>query len=461
MVDFVSPLQTPPIVSSASSSGAVIADDDLEDACSICLEPYNSDDPPTVTNCKHEYHLQCILEWSQRSKECPICWQLLVLKDPASQELLDAVEVERKLRSRRHARHTYEDNIINHDNSYAEDSDFDEHIMRHFAAAACRARYVNRRGRERSSSTDPSEFLISVQTEGLPQDVQHMHTSPEEHQSSRFEFSVGDSPNSGMLTGINAQRPPSMVQGNMNMNLNSVDDRDGLIKPRYVLELLFNIFNYVHLSVSIKKLICLPSLDTPDQRCLKALLILNSTICDLYKSLWYLEHAVYNVPLLLNDIDSSQMLPESPQRSSSTEFRAFSESIKSKFSSASARYKESFSKSTRGLKEKLLARNISVTELGKGVQREMNAGITGVARMFERLDVTTKRTGVPVPLSNSPGRTSNFSDKGKDMQESGITQSLNVISGETTDNRSSATPPHAHSDGATPGQLEVSVAQVC
>ncbi|KAI8561346.1 hypothetical protein RHMOL_Rhmol04G0331800 [Rhododendron molle] len=354
MVDFVSPLQTPPIVSSASSSGAVIADDDLDDACSICLEPYNSDDPPSVTNCKHEYHLQCILEWSQRSKECPICWQLLVLKDPASQELLDAVEVERKLRSRRHARHTYEDNIINHDNSYAEDSDFDEHIMRHFAAAARRACYVNRRGRERSSSTGPSEFLISVQTGGLPQDVQHMHTSPEEHQSSRFEFSVGDSPNFGMLTGINAQRPPSMVQGNMNMNLNSVDGRDGLIKPRY---------------------------------------------------------------------------------------------------------KESFSKSTQGLKEKLLARNISVTELGKGVQREMNAGITGVARMFERLDVTAKRTGVSVPLSNSPGRTSNFSDKGKDMQESGITQSPNVSTGETANNRSSATPPYAHSDSATPGQLEVSVAQ--
>lgn len=157
--------------------------------------------------------------------------------------------------------------------------------MRQFAAAACRARYVNRRGRERSSSTDPSEFLISVQTEGLPQDVQHMHTSPEEHQSSRFEFSVGDSPNSGMLTGINAQRPPSMVQGNMNMNLNSVDDRDGLIKPRYVLELLFNIFNSVHLSVSSKKLICLPSLDTPDQRCLKALLILSNTNLFLFISI--------------------------------------------------------------------------------------------------------------------------------------------------------------------------------
>jgi len=376
MVDFVSPLETPTIVSSASSSVSFIADDDdLDDACSICLEPFNSDDPPAVTYCKHEYHLQCILEWSQRSKECPICWQLLVLKDPASQELLDAVEIERKLRSRRHARHTYEDTIINHDNSYAEDSDFDEHIMRHFAAAARRARYVNRRGRERSSDTGPSEFLLSVHTEGLPHDVQHMHTSPEEHQSSSFELSVGDSPNSGVLTGINAQRPSSMVQGHMNMDLNSVDDMDGLIKP-------------------------------------------------------------------------SQMLPRSPQRSSSTELRAFSESIKSKFSSASARYKESISKSTRGLKEKLLARNISVKELGKGVQREMNAGITGVTRMFERLDVTAKMSGVSVPLSSSPGRTSNFSDKGKDMQESGITQSPNVSTGESANNASSATPPYAH--GATP-----------
>lgn len=49
MVDFVSPLETPPIVSSASSSVSFIADDDdLDDACSICLEPFNSDDPPAV-----------------------------------------------------------------------------------------------------------------------------------------------------------------------------------------------------------------------------------------------------------------------------------------------------------------------------------------------------------------------------------------------------------------------------
>lgn len=96
---------------------------------------------------------------------------------------------------------------------------------------------------------------------------------------------------------------------------------------------------------------------------------------------------------------------------------AFSESVKSKFSAASARYaneiillckfiyfvgvlrsfitsgryKESISKSTQGLKEKLLAKKTPVKELGRGVQREMSAGIAGVARMFERLDPSLKR----------------------------------------------------------------------
>uniref|UniRef100_A0A3N7H8T7 RING-type E3 ubiquitin transferase n=1 Tax=Populus trichocarpa TaxID=3694 RepID=A0A3N7H8T7_POPTR len=86
--------------SSSSSLGAGVDDAFEDDSCSICLDPFTAQDPATVTCCNHEYHLQCILEWSQRSKECPICWQLLVLKDHASQELLAAVETERLLRSR-------------------------------------------------------------------------------------------------------------------------------------------------------------------------------------------------------------------------------------------------------------------------------------------------------------------------------------------------------------------------
>ncbi|XP_059654517.1 E3 ubiquitin-protein ligase RHF1A-like [Cornus florida] len=132
-------------MSSSSSSG--VANDNYEDACSMCLEPFNTDDPASITNCKHEYHLQCILEWSQRSKECPICWQLLVLEDPASQELLAAVENKRSLRSRHKIRHTHGGYEIDR-KAFADDSDFDERIMRHFAATTSRACYVNKREKE-------------------------------------------------------------------------------------------------------------------------------------------------------------------------------------------------------------------------------------------------------------------------------------------------------------------------
>lgn len=76
------------------------------------------------------------------------------------------------------------------------------------------------------------------------------------------------------------------------------------------------------------------------------------------------------------------------------------------------RYKESISKSARGLKEKLIARNASIKELSKGVQREMNARIAGVARMIKRLDRTPKRsTPTLLPFCTV---------KGKSIQENGV-----------------------------------------
>ncbi|KAG7023819.1 E3 ubiquitin-protein ligase RHF2A, partial [Cucurbita argyrosperma subsp. argyrosperma] len=37
--------------------------DACDDACSICLENFCDSDPSTMTSCKHEFHLQCVLEW--------------------------------------------------------------------------------------------------------------------------------------------------------------------------------------------------------------------------------------------------------------------------------------------------------------------------------------------------------------------------------------------------------------
>jgi len=52
--------------SKLSSAAAFVeggVQDACEDACSICLDAFCDSNPSTVTNCKHDYHLQCILEW--------------------------------------------------------------------------------------------------------------------------------------------------------------------------------------------------------------------------------------------------------------------------------------------------------------------------------------------------------------------------------------------------------------
>ncbi|KAK7363719.1 hypothetical protein VNO77_05871 [Canavalia gladiata] len=326
----------------SSSSSSVTFDDSSEDACSICLEPFNTDDPATITSCKHEYHLHCILEWSQRSKECPICWQLLILKDPASQELLTAVEVEKSLRSRN--LHSYaltnshsplEQLNDDHDDSCSDDSDFDEQLMQHLVAAASRARYICRRERQRSPGAGPSEVLVFNSCVSGMQPK--LTTSP----------SGSSSPTSDVPSAAHIQPPTS---------------------------------SFSHVGM-----------------------VTRNTSC---------ESADPSKPSILYNHPS----PESVRRPNTSEMFSFPESIKSKLSAASARCKESISKNTRGLKEKLSASNASVKELGKGVQREMNAGIAGVARIIERLDLTSKRSTAPL----CTGGTSGFHVKGKSVQDNGI-----------------------------------------
>lgn len=125
--------------------------DACDDACSICLENFSENDPATITVCKHDYHLQCILEWSQRSKECPMCWQPLCLKDQDSQLLLAASEQERALRHRRtspfYQHSTLDTEFHRFGPGFAEDSDLEDRIMHHLAAAAMgRAQQYTRRG---------------------------------------------------------------------------------------------------------------------------------------------------------------------------------------------------------------------------------------------------------------------------------------------------------------------------
>ncbi|XP_028071988.1 E3 ubiquitin-protein ligase RHF2A-like isoform X2 [Camellia sinensis] len=142
-----------------------------DDACSICLEAFIESDPSTVTTCKHEFHLQCILEWCQRSSNCPMCWQSISLKDPSSQELLEAVERERSFRFNpsRNSTIFHHPTLggfeLQHLPVGANDAELEERIIQHLAAAAAMGRahhHIARRDgpRSRSSVHGRPQFVV-------------------------------------------------------------------------------------------------------------------------------------------------------------------------------------------------------------------------------------------------------------------------------------------------------------
>ncbi|TVU41477.1 hypothetical protein EJB05_14999, partial [Eragrostis curvula] len=157
--------------------------DGCDDACSICLEAFSDSDPSAVTNCKHEFHLQCILEClldplrCQRSSQCPMCWQAIGMKDPMSQELLEAVEHERNVQGNRvRTTAVYRHPLLGDFEVPvgADDAEIEERIMQHLAAAAAvrrshrRLRREGRRGR--SAAHDHPQMLVFSATEATSGD---------------------------------------------------------------------------------------------------------------------------------------------------------------------------------------------------------------------------------------------------------------------------------------------------
>ncbi|GAY59146.1 hypothetical protein CUMW_192330 [Citrus unshiu] len=285
--------------------------DACDDACSICLEDFSESDPSTLTSCKHEFHLQCILEWCQRSSQCPMCWQPISLKDPTSQELLEAVERERsfRLNPSRNAtifRHpTLGDFELQHLPVGANDAELEERIIQHLAAAAAmgRARHIARREshRSRASSQARPQFLV-------------FSTHPN---------AANDDPVSSSPTHLEGEASP------------------------------------------------ITTVATPSSPATGG------------------EESTQQSTHLLQD------------RAGPSDFQSFSESLKSRFNAVSMRYKESISKSTRGWKERFFSRNNTMADLGTEVRREVNAGISTVSRMMERLETRDSNSNNTTSVSSS------------------------------------------------------------
>ncbi|KAL5151969.1 E3 ubiquitin-protein ligase RHF2A [Glycine soja] len=327
--------------------------DACDDACSICLEAFCDSDPSTVTSCKHEFHLQCILEWCQRSSQCPMCWQPISLKDPTSQELLEAVERERNFRFNpsRNAtifhHPTLGDFELQHLPVGASDADLEERIIQHLAAAAAmgRARHVARREgqRNRSSAQGRQHFLVFST---------HPNSPPMAPASSSPSQRGDDEPTPTIDV---ANLSPTPATG-------EESSQPTLVPPVQA--------EQVSASGSGTT-----ALATDHQG------------------------SSYN-----NRRSPNQSSPSSQDRAGPSELQSFSESLKSKLNAVSTRYKESISKSTRGWKERWFSRNNTMSDLGSEVRREVNAGIATVSRMMERLETRDNNR------SNSNSAPSNIED---------------------------------------------------
>ncbi|XP_022746879.1 E3 ubiquitin-protein ligase RHF2A-like isoform X2 [Durio zibethinus] len=305
--------------------------DACDDTCSICLEEFSDSDPSTVTNCKHEFHLQCILEWSQRSSQCPMCWQAISLKDPASQELLEAVERERSFKVTPSGNTTIfhhpslGDFELQHLPVGVNDPELEERIIQHLAAAAAmgRAHHAGRReGQRRSSAHSRPHFLV-------------FSTHPGAQHSGSVSSPLTQIAGETEAAAITVASPSTSL-------LTRGDELSHQMSP---------------LS---------SSQNTPAS---------GSTVLPVNRRGFSFNNRTF----------SNSSLPNQ-ERAGPSEFQSFSESLKSRLNAVSLRYKESISKSTRGWKERWFSRNSSMSDIGNEVRREVSAGIASVSRMMERLE---------------------------------------------------------------------------
>lgn len=312
--------------------------DACDDSCSICLESFCDSNPATVTSCKHEFHIQCILEWCQRSSQCPMCWQPISLKDSTSQELLEAVERERSFR----VNQSHNTTIFHHPALGefelqhlpvgATDSDLEERIIQHLAAAAAmrRVHHGGRRGlRSGSASQGRSQFLV---------------------------FSTH--PNAASIASVSA----SSALGGENEPVSAISATAGQ-------SVLATTEDPIHQQSSLTLPVEADRVVAESRD--NAASVNSPVLSNLYS--------------LRENRSSGESTPISQDRARPSDFQSFSDSLKSRLNAVSMRYKESISKSTRGWKERFFSR--SASDIGSEVRREVNAGIASVSRIMERIDM--------------------------------------------------------------------------
>ncbi|KAI8573384.1 hypothetical protein RHMOL_Rhmol01G0273200 [Rhododendron molle] len=347
-----------------------------DDACSICLEAFCESEPSTVTCCKHEFHLQCILEWCQRSSQCPMCWQPISLKDPSSlagsQELLDAIEQEKSFRAnaRRNTtifhHPTLGDFELQHLPVGGTDAELEERIIQHLAAAAAmgRTRHIARREgqRNRSSAQGRPHYLVfSTHPNGPP--VASVTSSPTQSIESYSASSAAVAEPTSLLT--------------------VGEDSTQIVPPRS------SQADQIYASTSRSSVLASNHHGTSS-----------------------------------HNQSPTQSPTDSHDKAGPSEFQSISESLKSRFNAMSMRYKESITKSTRGWKEKLFSRNTNMTDIGSEVKGEGNSRISTVSGMMERLE-TRDNSRTNTDSGSSSSQEANTADESTSLHDVSVPDPVN------------------------------------
>ncbi|XP_020228832.1 E3 ubiquitin-protein ligase RHF2A [Cajanus cajan] len=359
-------------ISSAAAFVEGGVQDLCDDACSICLEEFSKSDPSTVTTCKHEFHLQCILEWCQRSSQCPMCWQPISLKDPSSQELFEAVEQERSLRvtTSRNAsifhQLAFDDYELQHLRMSVNDPDFEDRVIQHIATTAAmrRAAQLGQREGQRTRSAHGHPHFSMFSTQPIALSLGHDSVAGENEptaipnrSASTLITSDGDEPSQQILH-VQTQSPSSAF-GSTVMTTN--------------------------------------------------------------------HQGVY-----FNDRGSTDhSSPTNQDREGPSEFQSFSDSLRSRFSCLSVRYKESISKGARGWRERLFSRSSSMSAVGSKTRRVVNTGIDSVSGLLESPETSENNRVMGTSLSNHM--------EGRDM--GGVSYQNNVEATRENSSHDNNTPP--------------------
>lgn len=58
-----------------------------DDKCAVCQEQFGGSDMLTQLPCKHNFHQDCIGEWLQGSKMCPVCMREVTEAAPPAEQV--------------------------------------------------------------------------------------------------------------------------------------------------------------------------------------------------------------------------------------------------------------------------------------------------------------------------------------------------------------------------------------